>query len=440
VNEYNDITIITEKQALMAHLNQHILGKLPPKLEESAKEHGAIVRKREIKSAVDLLTMMLVYALTDMSQRMLAAFAALLGTADVSDQSWQKKTAKCEPWLKDLLNKTLPKTKILAKEKAIFGDSRIKLVDGSCVKQAGAKGETLRIHMCYDLTLGCMDEALVTDQYTAESFKVFNIIPGSIYLADAGFGKGKNLQYISSRDADAVFRVTPSLLALSTDSKGKEKIDMTKKLDAAKDVVDFKCFVHTENRKYMPARIIASRLPEDKVEAAMKRKRRAAQKRQSSLKAETLLYAQWVIIMTTLDERYAACDILKLYRARWQIELLFKRIKQFFKVVKLRPATVKHSKVLVLLWLIIWSLTEREATAVEIYLMSKAEDISRLSPWTMCGFFLQCFKAAVYSILILCSVAAVEMVNIYKRLRNHKSGRLNQYALLSLGGTGFLIP
>jgi len=34
--------------------------------------------------------------------------------------------------------------------------------------------------------------------------------------------------------------------------------------------------------------------------------------------------------MTSLDERYNAKDILELYRARWQIELLFKRIKQFF--------------------------------------------------------------------------------------------------------------
>ena len=92
--------------------------------------------------------------------------------------------------------------------------------------------------------------------------------------------------------------------------------------------------------------------------------------------------------MTSLGESYSAEDILKLYRARWQVELLFKRIKQFFKVTKLRAATVQHSKVLILLWLIIWSLTERQVVAAEIYLKAKQADMSRFSPWAMCGFFL----------------------------------------------------
>ena len=427
MNVMNNNAAAEEKQELLSKLNQCIIDKLPLTLEESAKEYGVLIRIREIKSALDLIKMMLIYAVTDISQRLLAVFAGVLGIAKISDQAWQKKMSKSVPWLAHLLNETLPRTKLAAEEKAGFEDRHVKLVDGSCVKQVGADGEVIRIHMCYDLTLGCMDEVSVTDHHTAESFVPFSITPGSIYIADAGFGKGKNLEYVVSRQADALFRVTPNLLALASDANGAERIDMVKKLDTRKDVVDFTCYVHTVDGKYVSARLIASRLPEDKAAEAVKRKKRTAQKKQNTLKKETLIYAEWVILMTTLGESYSAEDILKLYRARWQIELLFKRIKQFFKVTRLRAATVQHSKVLVLLWLIVWSLTERQVVAAEIYLKAKQADMSRFSPWAMCGFFLHTFKAMLNLLWFFCIDIDVDLLDIYKRLRNHKASRRNQY-------------
>lgn len=64
---------------------------MPQTLEESAKACGALVRKREVKNALDLMKVLLIYSLGDISQRMLAAFAGALGIANISDQAWQKK-------------------------------------------------------------------------------------------------------------------------------------------------------------------------------------------------------------------------------------------------------------------------------------------------------------------------------------------------------------
>ena len=91
MNIINDIAVAEKKQELLSKLNQLIADKLPPALDESAKEHGVLIRKREIKSALDLIKVMLIYAVTDISQRLLAAFAGILGIAKISDQAWQKK-------------------------------------------------------------------------------------------------------------------------------------------------------------------------------------------------------------------------------------------------------------------------------------------------------------------------------------------------------------
>jgi len=91
VNKLNDTASEQEKQVVLMNIKQKIIAKLPTTLEESAKATGAIIRKRKIKRALDLITILFIYALTDISQRVLAAFAMNLGIADISDQAWQKK-------------------------------------------------------------------------------------------------------------------------------------------------------------------------------------------------------------------------------------------------------------------------------------------------------------------------------------------------------------
>ena len=97
------------------------------------------------------------------------------------------------------------------------------------------------------------------------------------------------------------------------------------------------------------------------------------------------------------------------------------------KVVRLRAATVQHSKVLVLLWLIIWSLVERQVVTAEIYLKARQAHMSRFSPWTMCGFFLQVFKSMLNQLWFYCIDIDIDLLDIYKRLCNHNARRKNQY-------------
>jgi hypothetical protein len=431
VNKPNDIAKREEKQAFAyaqrlfaQQIDQMITARLPSDLEESARKYGVMVRKREIKSAFGLIRMLIACAVSGISQRMMATLGFILNIADISDQAWQKKMVKCEAWLTHILAETVPVTKAAAGENLGFAGRQIEVVDRTTVKQYGTGGE-VRIHMSHSLTAGSMSEVVVTDQHTAESLTLFNMSPGSIYLADAGYGTGKNYEHVVSARADALLRVTPSNIRLTEDAAGKRKIDMTQKLDTRETVVEFIGFVHSERRRYLPTRVIAIRLPEDKVESAIYRKKRKAQKNQSLLKDETLIYAQWVILMTSLDERYSAEEILELYRSRWQVELLFKRIKQFFKVSKIKKATMQHSKVLVLLWLIVWSLIERDVIMAERYLIAKQADMRRYSVWTMSAFIAHCYKALFSFPCFYIPDALCSFDHIFKRLCNHKSNRAN---------------
>jgi hypothetical protein len=84
------------------------------------------------------------------------------------------------------------------------------------------------------------------------------------------------------------------------------------------------------------------RLPEDKAEEARKRARREAE---GVCDDATLEAAAFVVVFTTVLTEMTAAQVLELYRARWQIELGFKRsksIRELDRLPNFLPETI-HS-------------------------------------------------------------------------------------------------
>jgi len=66
------------------------------------------------------------------------------------------------------------------------------------------------------------------------------------------------------------------------------------------------------------------------------RKYKQAQKHGRTPSAATLALADWVLVATTLAADWTLTDVLRLYRARWQVELVLKRMKQLLRFNQLR--------------------------------------------------------------------------------------------------------
>jgi len=418
-----------EKAQEKADLWSELIGDiLPENLDELAKTSGAIIRKRGIKVPLDLLKVLLVFAVAILSIRMLALCAKALKISSISDTAWRKKIANSALWLVLILDYILPKPPPEGDE--MSKGRPVHLLDGSCVVQEGTKdkgnGKVFYIHMSYGLTLGAMDEIKVTDNHTAEGIQHYTIQKGHIYIADSNYGKAKIFDYIVSKQADAILRISPNHVALYT--KSGKKIDLAKLFGKTKkSVLDFDCYMKN-GKKTIKVRIVASRLPEDKQADAIKRKKRKSQKNQTKIKSETLIYATWVVLATSLDRaEYTLEQVLEIYRCRWQVELLFKRIKQHFKVTKIKPCSKKYAQSLILLWLIIWAITERQTVAAELFLKQQEFDLNRVSIWTMSSFFFHQVKTIIDCAWATFFKSMDDILVIMKYLQNHKSSRRNQY-------------
>ena len=94
---------------------KNILNKMPPNLDQLAKDTGALRRRREIKSAEQVLWMVLIYSGLVSSLRETAALAASLGDFDINDTSVRYRIGNAVEFLTAILNHVLfGSAKILA--------------------------------------------------------------------------------------------------------------------------------------------------------------------------------------------------------------------------------------------------------------------------------------------------------------------------------------
>lgn len=122
-------------------------------------------------------------------------------------------------------------------------------------------------------------------------------------------------------------------------------------------------------------RVIAKKLPKEEAEKAKKRKKNTASRKQNQITEDTLFCAGWIVVITSLGIEYCGEEILYLYRSRWQVELLFKRFKQNFSITTLKAGSTSHTETEVLLWLIIWVISERQSFLTECFLAEKKETV-----------------------------------------------------------------
>jgi hypothetical protein len=112
-------------------------------------------------------------------------------------------------------------------------------------------------------------------------------------------------------------------------------------------------------------RMVAIRLSAEQRAASQRRKKRKASRKQQCIQEETLYLAGWVLLITTLpSERWSNQQIAGLYRARWHIELVFKRIKQLLKQQGVRCTTAATALPTITALLLGWALVEEESAIV----------------------------------------------------------------------------
>ena len=427
--------------------NEVVSTRLPTTLEAQARQLRAWSRKRGVRCVSDLLRALLVYACCQYSFRELGMWAVLKGIGSLSERAWRKRLEQSRQWIAWLLGELLGVHQ--TPQWLPAGEGRVLVIDATRFKTPAGSGDDVRLHQSYDLRAGRMEQVQVTDRHQAESLAHFGLRAGDLVVTDAGYPVGSSVEQTQQSQSFVLQRTAASQLHLE-DEQGqtihlKERIKHVA-ANCLKEVVGWVDLPESSQRAQV--RVLCYRLPKEQASKARERKAAKLRKKHGpNYNRELLWWAGWVILVTTAEPAaWSGKDLVALYRARWQIELFFKRLKQGLRLHQLRLEDFARVSCVLQLNLIGWWLQEEEAqwmreilTSVLVPLADDLSEVSEsaegpgepetgewiLSSWTVAHFCCEQVRTMVrgawsHRRIQQCQQALQRYVRSRKRKRGHR--------------------
>jgi hypothetical protein len=354
--------VVLQEAAILDSWEQEVVPSLPKDLGEQAWRLGAMSRRGgKVERASDLLRAILAYVLTVKSFRAVGIWGVFTAGVDMAHTSWRERFRKSGDWLYWLLNELLrierqSSPSILRKEEY----ERIERADASHWRLQGKGGKTWRFHCLYSLCSQRLHQVRITSTKVAEGMGNFLIERGVIYVHDSAYGYRNMIAAISKGGAYAVSAFSPGSFPVE-DAQGKafDLVAWLKKFHAkARSIKSISLFYQEDGQRY-EIRIIALRRTQEQRERDFCKKKKNAKRNKSSMQKESVYLSNWLLVLTSLPVHdWTAQEVLSLYRARWQIEILFKRIKQLLMTHVLNGRTEKTIGVTVAALLVSWVLQQ----------------------------------------------------------------------------------
>ena len=229
------------------------------------------------------------------------------------------------------------------------GSLRFIVIDGSTVQEPGATETTYRLHVAIDLINLSIRQIEVTTDKVGEHLDHYQLGEGDVVLLDRGYNQPKTLVPFLDQGGDVVLRYNAhsmNLYEIDTTEDGKErmvKVDWESRLQTLRGQPGcFPAYLRHGNKR-IDVFMHAIPLPPEKAAQARRQVRERAKKKGRSPSEKALYLSEWVLVVTSvpptlLDTRTVA----SLYRVRWQVELVIKRLKSLLQIDELRAH--KHSQ------------------------------------------------------------------------------------------------
>jgi hypothetical protein len=339
---------------------QYLFGKCA---EEAGETSAVIVRKRKFTALSLAKTFVLGYLRNpEASDEELAQIAVQCG-ADVSPQAIdQRHSWRLVTFLKELFGRA---TKVVVgSDKAlapilerfssvtVLDSSTITLPDSmkeefpGCGGSYGGGAAALKLQTEWDLRSGAVTHVEIEPGRSPDAATSRQDVrrgPGSLRITDLGYFNVGVFADMTQHDEYFLSRLQFGTHVLLADGAPVELLPWLAKQPGR--FVDCSIVLGQEQR--LACRLIAWRLPKEQADRRRQKLRQEMlSKKGKEPSAERLAWCDWTILVTNVPiEKMTPEEAVVLYRARWQVELLFKRWKSQDLVAVLRGSTVVRQMV-----------------------------------------------------------------------------------------------
>ena len=323
-----------------------LLSFFPDNWVELASASDALKGLRKDKAAENYMRTLLIHIACGHSMRETATRAKLAGLADISDVAMIGRLRKAKDWLHSMCVELFEEQGVSLHKESEF---QVRLFDATNVKEPGKTGSLWRIHYSVQLpSLTCDFFRLTATEGkgTGESFFQYSIKKGDYIIADRGYSTASGIHHVASKKAYVMVRVnTQSLPILNLTGQQFPLLDNVKAIKKAGTVSAWTVLIPGRSGATVQGRVCVIRKSNEAIKMAQEKLTKNAQKKGHSIKPETLEYAKYVIVFTTYPEdSFSSFQVLDWYRARWQVELIFKKFKSIAQLGHLPKHSDDSSK------------------------------------------------------------------------------------------------
>jgi len=300
--------------------------------------------------------MALAYAVSDLSLKDVAAWASSLGVAEITGPGLFYRLRESENWLERVLAQTLER-EIADRLQGL----RLRIVDATVITGPASEGTDWRAHVLVNAVTGGFESVELTDSKGGEGYARHPVERGDVVLGDRVYATARGIHSLRQNGAHVVVRLNPYTLRIcdlrrkkislipkekTVPKTGAKDFDILVPVPPAKKNKSHKSWKLEHAVDWIPLRAVAARTREGQV----------------------------IWVLTTLPRsELSSVSALRLYRFRWQIELLFKRLKSLLHLDALPTRQGPTAKS--------WMLARFLAAALAQRLL---EPSGALSPWGYC--------------------------------------------------------
>lgn len=340
---------------------KYILNILPTDFREKAFQTKALQRCRKINDTESLLRLLLIYASTDLSISSVATWGAAAKISSLSPPALFYRIRDSEEWLAYIMASLLTKEKQLLESKR-----KVKIVDATHISGPGESTIHWRLHVIYEPFINTISEIKLTTNQEAEKLDIHELQKNDIIIGDRIYAKARGIKTVIDQGADVIARVvTKGIRVCDLDRNVIFLSDLEAQVpDIGHNAFNILLPIPPEKKKTKSKKVWQLKDSEGWINCRVIGIRGKDKK------------VIWVITTLPSDE-FDDLNVLKLYRHRWQIELLFKRLKSIINIDTLKTRDGPTARSWIFARLIFAILTERFANA------------SAFFPW---GYELQGFE------------------------------------------------
>lgn len=333
----------------ITQIGTNIFELLTNQAERVGKETGLIERQRKFTASSLLQTLVVGFQSNpEASYTDLAISAASVGV-DVSPQAIEQRfTEKTTEFLKKMVMESMKLTIEQRHPRFVNLMERFKgvyLQDSTIVKLpseigsiwegcGGSNGQSaaIKLQTQWEYKSGklvgiTMQNGRVQDQ--ASPYQTSELPCGALRIEDLGYFSLARMKKDHQKGIFWISRLKAGTKVCSVDG---EELDLVNKLQAcSQEHVMLKVYLGVKEK--VLCRLLIKRAPEKVVSERLRKLHRKAKKQGRSVSKRQKVLVQWTLLITNVPEAMLSFEeVFLVYRVRWQIELLFKAWKSYFKL------------------------------------------------------------------------------------------------------------